>query len=159
MNVPFYFLAFVAVLVVLRVTATRAKAQEITLRIPMPEIPTIPRLKTCIQTIEKNPRHHVGDAGERGIYSMMPYIWAKWSFRPFNWASSDRPDAIAETERVMSCELAYIRGLILRDGYPHTVYFVGCIYKGGETRWNQNTLRAVDTDYAKRLANLYAATP
>lgn len=123
--------------------------------VPKPEIPSIPRLKAAIKAVENTPRKVIGPARERSEYQILEATWKMWSLKPFEWASEDRPECVAETDLVMAKHLAYIRGILVHGGWEHTPYFVGCIYKGGETRWRENRLRKVDTDYARRLSNLY----
>ena len=133
-----------------------AKAQEVHYR---PVIPTVsvPRAKAMIRAVEGTPRSVIGPAGERSEFQLTGEIWRKWSFKPFAWASYSSPECVAETDRVVTFHLAYIKGLLVRAGYPHTPYWVALLWKAGETRWREHTLRFDDTSYAQRAENIYTA--
>lgn len=131
------------------------RGQEIKFRYPEEPPLSVGRLILAIKEVENTPRWQIGSAGERSEYQITYDVWVMWSFKPFEWASRSAPECTDEVLRVLTCHLAYIKGVLQKSGHTHSPYSVGCIYKGGETRWAEYRLRPEDKDYAQRLANLY----
>lgn len=152
-----WFLPLVALIWILLWAFSSARAQEAAVHynpVVPPEV-TIPKLKAMIRAVEHTPWDFVGLAGERSSYGILEATWKMWSLKPFTWASSYDPMCVDETERVVSKHLAYIKGVLRKQGYTHTPYSVALFWKAGETRFTEHRTRFVDTEYAKRAMNIY----
>ena len=123
---------------------------------PLPFELDLDRAMRAIVEVENTPRYIIGKAGERSEFQLTETVWKFYSKKPFWWASRDRPECKAETVRVVRAHLKWIEKIIsAKHPTRLSLYSVFATYKAGWTRFNHNTLRAQDVDYALRALNLY----
>ena len=125
---------------------------------PLPFELDLDRAMRAIVEVENTPRYIIGKAGERSEFQLTETVWKFYSKKPFWWASRDRPECKAETVRVVCAHLKWIWAKVASKHPTRlSLYSVFSVYKAGWGRFNSNSLRSQDVDYALRAMNLYNA--
>lgn len=108
----------------------------------------------ALRMVENTPRGYVGRAGERSEWQIKAEVWRVHSTRPFEWASSSLPNAVAETKYVVRAHINWIVSRVESVGLRKDSYDVALVWTAGLTgavNWGTPEKQA----YATRAFNLY----
>lgn len=134
-------------------TAPRASAHDLPAEI------SVPKLSESIKDVENTPHYHIGAAGERSAWQIKQEVWEAHTQKPFWWASSPDSKHVSETKRVVVMHILWIRRRLQTLQLQDTPRSIALVYKAGYGRCLAHKPRRADTDYAKRVENVYFDTP
>jgi hypothetical protein len=112
-------------------------------------------LLEAIRRVEHTARHQVGRAGERSEYQFIPAVWRQHSKFPIWRASSNKPECVAEQQRVARAHLSWIRVAMPRIGLSTTPYTLALVWNAGIGRVSRHETSLAQQDYANRVNNTY----
>jgi len=98
-----------------------------------------------------------GKAGEQGPWQILPSVWRQYSREHISWASSKRPECVAEQRRVASAHVNWIRKQLPKIGAAETPYFIALVWCAGFENVRLGKLNAGKKDYAQRAENIYGS--
>ena len=116
---------------------------------------SIPILLEAIEEVENTPNHYIGASGERSKYQITPTVWAMWSSKPFESASSSRLPDLQETYRVARHHIHHIRAALHAKEAPETPYLIALAWTAGLTAVLNDCASDRKKDYAQRVENIY----
>ena len=96
-----------------------------------------------------------GKAGEQGPWQILPSVWRQYSRTHVSWASSKRPECVAEQKRVAATHIAWIRSQLVKMNLPDTPHSIALVWCAGLENVRRGKLSDGKRDYADRAANIY----
>lgn len=115
----------------------------------------IPKLLAAISAVENTPQTKIGPAGERSEYQLTREVWFTYNRLPFEYASRDDDKGHFLAYATACHHIEWIRDRLHMLNYRDDPYHVALIWKAGFNRCRDHKARFVDTEYAKRVSNIY----
>lgn len=99
-----------------------------------------------------------GKAGEQGPLQFLPSVWRQYSKTHISWASSRRPECVAEQHRVARVHIAWIRAQLKAIGLaPDEPYNIALVWTAGFDTVRLGKTSEAKRDYAGRAHNIYGS--